>query len=175
MRTITAAEQTLLEDRDRLTYAKVVAGQTDLADWLAAMSWHESVDGGSGQGTVKLLAKTGGTHVAPVIADTVILGQRLCMSVAHRTTPGIPAAGDWIEVHDGTVTEIDWTDTIITVKTRARLMTTLASRWIESDRKYGTDAGRDMHLVMRDVLSDWGAGVALAVGVAFFVANVKAV
>ena len=118
--------------------------------------WGKDLDGGAGRATVDLLAKApDGDHVAPLISDVLAEGQTITIELAHRTTPGDPAAADWIEVFDGIVTGAEWAASPMRVTARERLLDEAAHRFVERETEYGDDDGRDLHLTMRDLIADW--------------------
>ncbi|MCY4441136.1 MAG: hypothetical protein OXE53_13100 [Deltaproteobacteria bacterium] len=147
-----------------MTYLKVVAGTEDLSAWLVGATWEAQLDAGAGKATIRLNAKDpDGNHVAPLIASILHVGQRLKINLANRETPGIPADADYTEVYDGEIADVSWPAAEVTVTCRERGMANAATQWVEDETAYGTEEGKALHLVMRDVLAGWLPGSSLVV------------
>ena len=159
MRTLTSAQETILGDPNRVTYYRVFIDGTNVEDWLQSVTWSATTEGTAGTISVTLaMADADGNSVAPIVANTIQLGDTLTVDTTTLDASTDSPTG-WQTVADGVVTSIDWTGATVQVGATDRLMAHVQSRWIESERDYGTEDGELLHTTIQAILDDWTDGI----------------
>lgn len=175
MRTISAAQEELLTAPGRTTYLKVEVDSTgagqlqDMGDlqgrnWIKGAKWGEQYENAVATAEVRLHREVYQLSLATLVAGSrfnatakmLQIGRQLRISTAVSALGEVPAALDYVIEFDGYIDEIDWggAESVVVLRCRDK-GGLLSDRWVEEQKTYGTAAGRDMELVIQDILDAW--------------------
>lgn len=184
MRAVTAGETTLLGSAGkRLAYKVEIQDEVNAwqdftalggRDWVLGISGNESIDDPIPTLNVELRRDHAGVSLSPFRGDSslnaggaaVDVGRGIRVSVAYATYGTAPAAGDYRMVFVGTIDSLDFSQPTISVQARNAAGAKLVDNWVRDETTYGTPAGRNLDLVIQDIITAWAPGITLTVPVA---------
>lgn len=184
MRQLTAADLAVLASPHYAVHVRVLVTDadgverdlTDLEgiDWFAGAEWSEDIDQPIVQPRIQIRREDTGTglSLSPLdeesplnrrangtYAPLIDAGRRIRIYTATVPPGAQPGPGDWREVFDGEIDEVEWQMDPMTVICRdpgGVLQDTI----IENPQEYGSESGVLLHVVMQQLLDDvLGAGV----------------
>jgi len=182
VRTISAALDKILLLSHRSTHVKVeierTAGVGDFVDltdlegynWILSVEYGESIDQPQATARVQLNSRIFNLSLAPLITlsklstptPIVDIGRDIRISTATLPIDILPSSSDFTIVFEGNIDDVSMTEQGHTIDLSCRDRGgALMDLFIERERKFGADIGRDIELVIQDILDAFGGGVVL--------------
>lgn len=176
MRTVTAAEQAILEMTDRIGWVRVFVKDADdvfqdLSDylghqWIRMVTVKDSIDAAGMSATVQLFIEQDDISISPLREDSQpnnpagsfqpLIDINRDILIESATTAGpAPQELDWQELFRGRIS--DWNISGDTIKLQCRdQMDVLMDTFIETQEVYGSATGVTSESVMQSILNDNG-------------------
>lgn len=171
MRRMTGAQRDILGESHYGSHLRLLveteAGDfDDLSDWVDTVSWRHSIDEPIPELAATLMLQDTGTtdpgSLSPLMNLRLDVARRAYLDVATVPEMATPRSADWVRVFSGRINRIDSAQDLLTFTATGPAAIT-GTQWIEEETEYGSEDGRPIQAVMRDILSDWGGGIKLVV------------
>ncbi len=185
MRTVTTAEQSVLNSAHFATFARVLVEDADgtyrdltnqdSLDWVQSGRIAQTIDQIVATGDFTFWRKQeGGNSLAPLdrnsslnrdamaaYAPLIDVGRGIRCELATVAIGSSPAGGDWKRAFDGAIDRYQVENDFVNVIARDAIGAEIADRWIETEIDYGSGPGRAIEDVMQDILTQWTSSLTL--------------